>query len=115
MDKAGGFIGRQALLDARENGGPREKLRCLVLDDPRAVCLGNEPVRLDGGLVGRVTSGGYGHRVERSIAFAYLPADAGAGTGLDVGVFGEWIGAQVAREPLYDPDNERVKGIRTPA
>ena len=48
MDKEGGFIGRDALLAAREAGGPAQRLRCLVLDDPRSVCLGNEPVRVDG-------------------------------------------------------------------
>ena len=49
------------------------RLRCLVLDDPRSVALGNEPVRVDGEVCGRVTSGGYGYTVERSIAYAYLP------------------------------------------
>ena len=63
IDKPGGFIGRDALLRAREAGGPERRLRCLVLDDPLAVCLGNEPVRVGGDRSGRVTSGGYGHRV----------------------------------------------------
>ncbi len=51
------------------------RLRCIVLEDPRSVALGNEPVRVDGEIVGRVTSGGYGYTVERSIAYAYLPAE----------------------------------------
>ena len=55
LDKAGGFLGREALV-ARRRAGPRKRLRCLVLDDPRSVCLGNEPVRVDGEIVGRVTS-----------------------------------------------------------
>ena len=41
--------------------------------------LGNEPVRVDGAIVGRVTSGGYGFAVERSIAYAYLPPDQAGG------------------------------------
>ncbi len=56
-----------------------------------------------------MTSGGYGHRVNRSIAYAYLPAETGIGDRVEIGVFGAWIGAEVAREPLYDPGNERVK------
>ena len=68
----GEFLGRDALVAAKA-AGPRKRLRCLVLDDPRSVCLGNEPVRVDGGVVGRVTSGGYGFSVGRSIAYAYLP------------------------------------------
>jgi len=39
----------------------------LVLDDPRSACLGNEPVRVDGRVVGRVTSGGYGFTLGRGI------------------------------------------------
>ncbi len=110
MDKEGGFLGHEALAAAREAGGPAQKLRCLVLDDPRSVCLGSEPVRVDGASVGRVTSGGYGHRVERSIAFAYLPSDVDVGARVEVAVFGEWIGAEVVAEPLYDPSFERVRG-----
>jgi 4-methylaminobutanoate oxidase (formaldehyde-forming) len=109
IDKPGGFIGRDALLAAREAGGPATALRCLVLDDPRAVCLGNEPVRVDGVPRGRVTSGGFGHRVGRSIAYAQLPAGLAPGDRVELAVFGEWVGAEVAREPLYDPDNARVR------
>jgi 4-methylaminobutanoate oxidase (formaldehyde-forming) len=110
MDKPGGFIGQEALARQREEG-TATRLRCIVLDDPRAVCLGNEPVRIGGTPVGRVTSGGFGHRVERSIAYAYLPASASPGDRVEIGVFGRWVGAEVAREPLYDPANDRVKGV----
>ena len=72
LSKDGGFIGRDALVAAKE-AGPRKRLACLVIDDPRSVALGNEPVRVNGEIVGRVTSGGYGFAVERSIAYAYLP------------------------------------------
>jgi len=73
LDK-GEFIGRHALVAATE---PERRLVCLVLDDPAAVVLGSEPVRVDGRSVGRVTSGGYGYSVGRSIAYAYLPAADG--------------------------------------
>ena len=109
LDKGVDFVGRDALVAARASG-PRKRLRCLVLDDPRSVALGNEPVRVNGEIVGRVTSGGYGFAVERSISYAYLPADAGAiGSRGEVEVFGEWIGFEVAREPLYDPKGERIR------
>ena len=74
LDKEGGFIGREALVEARERG-PRGRLCCLVLEDPRSVALGNEPVRVGGEIGGRVTTGGYGYTVERSIAYAYLPPE----------------------------------------
>ena len=108
LDKPAAFLGREALLEAKA-AGPRKRLRCLVLDDARSVALGNEPVRLGGDVVGRVTSGGYGFSVERSIAYAYLPPDAQVGTRGDIEVFGDWVGFEIAREPLWDPAGERVK------
>ena len=108
LDKGVDFIGRDALLAAKA-AGPRKRLRCLVLDDPRSVCLGNEPVRIGGDIVGRVTSGGYGYAVERSIAYAYLPPDAPIGTRGEIDVFGEWVAFEVMREPLWDPSNARIR------
>ena len=107
LDK-GDFIGRDALVEAKV-AGPRRRLRCLVLDDPRSVCLGNEPVRIGGEIVGRVTSGGYGFSVERSIAFAYLRPDAAIETRGEVDVFGEWVGFEVVKEPLWDPAGDRLR------
>jgi glycine cleavage system T protein len=109
LDKAGGFLGRDALARANEEG-PRAKLCCLVLDDPRSVCLGNEPVRIDGTIQGRVTTGGYGFTVQRSIAYAYLPPEQSSpGTGVDVEIFGRWVEGEVAAEPLYDPEGARIR------
>jgi 4-methylaminobutanoate oxidase (formaldehyde-forming) len=106
LDK-GEFVGRDALAAA---GEPERKLCCLVLDDPRAVALGSEPVRVGERVVGRVTSGGYGYTVARSIAYAYLPAaEAEEGTEVAVEIFGEWVPGAVAREPLFDPAGERIR------
>jgi 4-methylaminobutanoate oxidase (formaldehyde-forming) len=103
----GEFIGRDALVARTE---PERRLACLVLEDPRAVALGSEPVRVEGEIVGRVTSGGYGYTVERSIAYAYLPTSAAAaGTEVAVEIFGEWIAGHVAEEPLFDPQGERIR------
>jgi len=108
-DKPGGFLGRDALLERRGRPLPK-RLRCLVIDEPLAVCLGNEPVRLDGEICGRVTSGGYGFAVECSIAYAYLPPERSKpGARAEIDVFGEWVGASVAREPLYDPSGKRIR------
>jgi glycine cleavage system aminomethyltransferase T/glycine/D-amino acid oxidase-like deaminating enzyme len=105
LDK-GDFLGRAALVAAQE---PARRLRCLVLSDPRAVALGSEPVRVDGKAVGRVTSGGYGYTVERSIAYAYLPATYVPGQPVEVEIFGEWVAGEVAEEPLFDPLGERIR------
>jgi glycine cleavage system aminomethyltransferase T/glycine/D-amino acid oxidase-like deaminating enzyme len=104
-----GFIGNEALERAQAAGVSR-KLTCLVLDDPRAICLGNEPVFHDGAVSSRVTSGGIGYTLGRSIAYAYLPEHlAIAGTRYDVEVFGERVAALVADQPLWDPKAERIR------
>jgi glycine cleavage system aminomethyltransferase T len=109
LDKPGGFVGRDALLEARERG-PRLVLCCLTLEDPRSVALGNEPVRAGGEVVGRVTSGGYGYSVGHSIAYAYLPPEqAGEGTDVAVEIFGRWVEGEVAEEPLFDRPGKRVR------
>jgi 4-methylaminobutanoate oxidase (formaldehyde-forming) len=101
------FLGRDALL---ERSQPTRRLVCLLLDDARSVALGSEPVRIDGEIVGRVTSGGYGYTVERSIAYAYVPAAAAlAGTPVQVEIFGEWVVGEVANEPLFDPSGGRIR------
>jgi 4-methylaminobutanoate oxidase (formaldehyde-forming) len=65
---------------------------------------------VDGRVVGRVTSGGFGYSVGQSIAYAYLPAElATPGTAGAVEVFGEWVPAAVVAEPLWDPKGERVR------
>ena len=101
----GEFIGRDAVREQRQ------KLVCLVLEDPRAIALGSEPVRTASGeIVGRVTSGGYGYAVEASIALAYVPIEHGEpGTALAVDIFGDWVNAEVRAEPLYDPSGERIR------
>jgi 4-methylaminobutanoate oxidase (formaldehyde-forming) len=106
LDK-GEFIGREALVAVE---GPRHRLACIVLEDPRRVALGNEPVRSRGDVVGRVTTGGYGYTVERSIAYAYLPAAlAVPGTPVAIEIFGSWVEGEVAAEPLFDQAGERIR------
>jgi 4-methylaminobutanoate oxidase (formaldehyde-forming) len=112
LDKPGGFIGREALVRARQQDGSGSKrLRCVALEDPRSVALGNEPVRLDGEVVGRVTSGGYGYTVERSIAYVYLPPTVDVGARVEVDIFGRWVGGDVTAEPLFDPKGERLRRV----
>jgi len=103
MDK-GDFIGRDALRE------PADTLVSIVLEDPRAVALGSEPVRAGDEIVGRVTSGGYGYAVGASIVYAYVPvAHAAPHTQVAVDIFGDWVNGEVRAEPLYDPKGERVR------
>ena len=106
---AGDFVGRAAVRDADTSDG--QVLACVTLDDLRAVALGNEPVKVEGTSVGRVTSGGQGYSVGCSIAFAYLRSDAAEpGTAVTVEVFGEDVAGVVRAMPLWDPQRQRVRG-----
>jgi len=89
----------------------KQKLACMVLDDSRYVVLGKEPVWANGDkIIGWVAAGGYGYSVAKSIAYAYLPVEySKPGTRLIVELFGERMGAEVVKEPLWDPKGERIK------
>lgn len=107
LDKPGGFEGRDALAMVQD-AGPTRRLRALVLDDPSAVVLGSEPVRVGERVLGRVTSGGFGYTLGASIAYAYLPVEVGVGTAVAVDLFGDWVSGTVTAEPLFDPKSTRV-------
>jgi 4-methylaminobutanoate oxidase (formaldehyde-forming) len=69
------------------------------------VALGGEPVRVGDTVVAQVTSGGYGCTGGKSIAYAYLPAARDGAVA--VAVDGDWVAAEIAPGPLYDPKGSR--------
>jgi glycine cleavage system aminomethyltransferase T/glycine/D-amino acid oxidase-like deaminating enzyme len=104
----GAFAGREAIAGLNDSGAVR-RLSCLTIDDGRSVVLGSEPVYLDGVPAGYVTSAAFGHTVGRPVAYAWLPAAAGAGTRVEIGYFDRRIAATVAAEPLVDPEMTRIR------
>jgi dimethylglycine dehydrogenase len=103
------FPGRAALLAEREQG-PRERFVPLILGETAADAPAYSTVFDGDRRVGLVTSGGYGFRIGKSIALAYIRADlAVEGRGLEVEILGRRCVATVMREPLYDPLNERPR------
>jgi dimethylglycine dehydrogenase len=105
----GDFIGRDAALKEREQG-PQRLLVTLVIDDDGVDAIGDEPVFHEGTAVGWITSGGYGHRVEKSLALAYLPAGlARAQNGIEVDILGERRAARILPKPIYDPDGRKMR------
>ncbi len=104
------FTGMKALIE-ESRGGPKERLVPLLLDEAGdADAPACASVWQNGALVGLVTSGGFGHALGRSIALAYVRSDlAQPNTRLEVEVLGERRAATVAREPIYDPENARLK------
>ena len=103
------FVGREALVRRKEEG-IATRLVYLTVDAVDAECMGNEPVFAGGRMIGVTTSGGYGHAVGKSIAFAYVePEFATPGTRLESQILGETRRMTIVAEPLYDPGNERLR------
>ena len=91
----GPFIGREALVAAHDAGSDR-RLRTLVIGGPDYEPIyGGEAVRLDGEVIGRLRSVAYGPTVERTIAYAYLPATFAEGSELEIDVFDRRVAAVV--------------------
>ena len=107
----GDFIGRQALLEQKNNGS-QQKLCCMTLADSQVIALGKEPIRPAGAeeIIAWVASGGYGYTVGKSIVYAYLPiAFSKTGTEVEIEFFGERVCAVVEKSPLWDPKGERIR------
>ena len=105
----GDFSGRDALLRERDEGSSHA-LSCLVVDADGVDAHGLEPLYADGGRpIAYVSSGGYGHTIETSLALAYLPVEhAAVGTELSIGILGDRRSAVVCEQPLLDPLGERL-------
>ena len=105
----GNFLGRQALIQQKEEG-IAEQLVLIAVKAGDADAFGDEPVFHKDDIVGRVTSGGFGHTVQKSLAMAYVKSDlARPGTRFEIMILGERYPAEVVAMPLYDPANEKLK------
>ncbi|WP_421851549.1 GcvT family protein [Oricola sp.] len=110
LDKPQDYPGKVALLNEKQQGRKRAFVSMVVEGNPQDA-RSMSTLLHDGGPVGEVTSGGYGYRVDASIAFGIVRADlAVPGTELAVEIFGEAYKAVVQEEqPLWDPQNERIR------
>jgi sarcosine dehydrogenase len=114
LDKPGGFLGREALLQQRDQRSTK-RLVTFVLEEAQAMPWGDEPILRDGRVVGTVTSAAFGHTLGRAVAMGYVRDEAGvddryvsAGAfALDVG--GERVAARASLAAPYDPRAARVK------
>jgi glycine cleavage system aminomethyltransferase T len=114
-DKAGGFIGREALLRQRDAGVPHKRLLQFRLDSATELLFHEEPIFADGQPVGVITSGMHGHRVEAALGMGYVkPGHAVtpawvAATRFEIGVGDRLVPAQAQLGAWYDPKGLRVK------
>ena len=106
----GDFIGRAAAVEEKEGGGSL-RLVAFAVDASDADAIGDEPIWHDGRVVGWVTSGAYGHSVQRSLALGYIPAKlAGATSGFEIEIIGERRKAERQAAAAFDPSGARMRG-----
>ncbi len=105
------FIGREALEKQLAAGVPNRFVTVEVHGVTDADPLGNEPLfDAKGAIVGRATSGYYGHVLKKSLAIGYVKPDfAAVGTRLQIEILGERKEATVLVDSPYDPDNNDLK------
>ncbi len=101
------FVGKKAAQKAKE---PNRKLCMLEIDAIDADAAGHEPVRLGNEVIGMITSGGYGHRVQKSLALALVDKKyLKVGTSLAVDIVGERRSAKIVKMQPYDPTGDRMR------
>jgi dimethylglycine dehydrogenase len=109
-EKPADFIGKQAALDERAQGG-KLRLRTFRVEARDADVIGDEPISLNGDVVGWVTSGGYAHNSGVSMAMGYVPREmAQAEDGWSVELLGEILPARMQNAPIWDANAERMRG-----
>lgn len=107
----GNFIGRDALLAWKEKGFQNQFVTLEVHGVTDADARGSEPLYKNGKMVGRCTSGGFGWRLNKSLALAMVQPDlAQLGTSFEVLILGKRFEATVIEDSPFDPANERLRG-----
>lgn len=108
-DKAADFIGKAAALKEQAKG-PEKKLVSLVVDASDADVTGDEAILHNGECVGFVTSGGYAHYTQHSVALGYVPTVlAKDGNLFEVEILGDMRAARIQVESLHDSKGERMR------
>ena len=113
-DKPDGFVGREALLAAKEQGPPRDRVVSLVVDDPEVDLFGNEPLLHHGEWVGYVRAAAFGHTLGGPVGLAQAQHDGGvtgdwlADGGFTLHTPGGLVPVRLQIPPLYDPKRLRI-------
>ncbi|WP_419910210.1 GcvT family protein [Hoeflea sp.] len=108
LDK-GYFIGRSAA-QSEIHDGPARNLVTLAVDAVGADATGDEPIRFEGKIVGMVTSGGYAHHSQTSVAMGYIDAPSAEAELFEIEILGTWREARRLHAPLFDPHGSRMRG-----
>jgi heterotetrameric sarcosine oxidase gamma subunit len=115
LQKPGGFKGLKALQEHIDSGSKRVLIQ-LLLNNPDQFIYHNEPIYMNGELVGAITTGTYGHTLGGPIGLGWITIADGSlipdfqEQKFEVLVAGEMISASASVKPMYDPTNSRIRG-----
>lgn len=110
LKKKGGFRGKKSLLEWEKRGFENAFVTLEVLDVDDADAIGNNPIYKDGEVVGRATGGGYGWRMQTSLALAMVkPSLSGIGTELEIDILGKRYKCRVLEDSPHDTSNEKLR------
>jgi len=111
VDLTKDFIGKDKVMEEKASGGVLRRIT-LKVDATDADVLGDEPIWHNGKVVGWVTSGGFAHSVNLSLAQGYVPKevalDVAAGA-FEVEILGERRRATLVMEPPFDPSGSKMR------
>jgi len=108
LKKKNNFFGAKALQEKIQSGVDI-KIVYIEVDVEDADARGNEPVYHNNKIVGVVTSGGYGFRSKKSLAFAYVKSDLANGGNLEIEIQGQRRKTKILDKVVYDPDNQKLR------
>ena len=114
LDKAGGFIGRDALV-VQKADGLKQRLVQFLLSDLAPMLYHNEPIWQGDRIAGYIRSGMYAHTLGAACGLGYVTAADGgtvgpiAPDGYDIEIAGVRYPATASLKPLYDPTGARIK------
>jgi len=108
--KPANYIGREAA-DKEKAEGPSRRLCTFVVDAEDADVWGDEPIWQGDDVIGFVTSGGYAHFTQKSVAYGFVPAELAAdGLEVEIEILGSKRKATLFTKPLFDANSERMLG-----
>ncbi|WP_266080920.1 GcvT family protein [Haladaptatus caseinilyticus] len=108
VDMGTDFVGKDALVEAKESGVDR-RLVPLTLDEPNAVVCTGHPIVDGDAVLGYTTRADYGYTIDAGIAYAYLPTEyTESGQSVEVEYQGQRFDATVRDEPLFDPERTKI-------
>jgi 4-methylaminobutanoate oxidase (formaldehyde-forming) len=113
FDKAGGFIGREALL-RQQQSGLCKRLVQFKLKSPEPLLYHNEPIWRGDSIVGSIRSAMYGHSLGAAVGLGYVSVPQGGTDAIgaddyDIEIAGIRCPASASLRSMYDPQNECIK------